>query len=74
MKMRESVCLGPVVRSVEGHFRPRAASEVGPFVPQQRTCGDSTAMSVSCQERKFASRGRLVPNHIVPRKAFEQHP
>lgn len=30
-------------------FRPRAASELGPFVPQQRTCRDGTGMSVSCQ-------------------------
>jgi len=37
-----------------GHFRLRAASEPGPLVPRQRTCGDCTAMSVSCQQGTHA--------------------
>jgi hypothetical protein len=32
-----------------GHFRRRAASQPSPLIPQQRTCGDCTGMSVSCQ-------------------------
>jgi hypothetical protein len=29
---------------------PRAASQPGPLIPQQRTCGNCTGMSVSCQQ------------------------
>jgi class 3 adenylate cyclase len=29
---------------------PRAASELGPLIPGQRTCGDYFSMSVSCQQ------------------------
>jgi hypothetical protein len=32
--------------------RPRAASELRPFIPQQRTQGERDGMSVWCQERK----------------------
>jgi hypothetical protein len=38
------------------------ASEPGPFVPRQRTCGDCTAKSVSCQQRKS-------PPHSIPSSA-----
>jgi hypothetical protein len=33
---------------------PRAASELGPFIPQQQTCSDCGGMSVSCHERTHA--------------------
>jgi hypothetical protein len=40
-----------------------------PFTPQQRTCGDSTAMSVSCNKRLMHRNNWLLrpPNlHITP--------
>jgi hypothetical protein len=39
-------------------FRPRTASELGQFIPQQRTSGDRNGMSVSCQSRKFRVQRR----------------
>ena len=37
-------------------FRRRAGSQPGPLIPQQRTCGDCTGMSVSCQQRTRAAQ------------------
>src|ERR1700739_1990754 len=39
---------------------PRIATELGPFTPSQRTCCDNTAMTVSCQLRKFPFYRREV--------------
>src|SRR4029077_8092171 len=37
------------------NFGSRTTSGTGPFLPQQRTCGDCVGMSVSCQTRKSRS-------------------
>jgi hypothetical protein len=36
-------------------FRPRAALELGPFIPLQQTCGDHIGLSVPCQHRKWST-------------------
>jgi len=49
-------------------FRPRAALELGPFIPQQQTCGDRIGLSVPCQNPTswlmhclwFSFRGHLL--------------
>jgi hypothetical protein len=48
-----------LINSISSRFRcpfrvklgPRTATELGPFIPSQRTCGDGTAMTVSCHQR-----------------------
>src|ERR1700688_2442555 len=43
---------------------PRNMSERSPLIPRQRTCGDCTAMSVSCHNQKCATASgssQLVP-------------
>jgi len=39
--------------------RPRAALELGPFIPQQQTCGDRIGLSVPCQTRTCPVGARL---------------
>src|ERR1700675_1459791 len=46
-QLRPGRCLSWVI------FRPRAALELGPFIPQQQTCGDRIGLSVPCQKRSF---------------------
>jgi hypothetical protein len=36
-------------------FRPRTASELGLFIPQQQTSGDRNSMSVSCQHATWTT-------------------
>jgi hypothetical protein len=39
--------------SAAGHkLGPGTATELGPLIPQQRTCDDCIGMSVSCQRTK----------------------
>jgi hypothetical protein len=51
-------------------FRPRTASELGLFIPQQRTSGDRNGMSVSCQNRKSAPQRKCAAPPIYSRSAF----
>jgi hypothetical protein len=46
-------------------FGSRTASGSGPFMPQQRTRSDCSGMSVSCQQRTHAPRGRALFNHLI---------
>jgi quercetin dioxygenase-like cupin family protein len=48
-------------------FRPRTASELGLFIPQQRTSGDRIGMSISCPLSVIAPHGKSdqYSNHFV---------
>jgi len=40
---------------------PRVASELGPLIPRQRTCGDYFSMSVSCHNRTRVPQQLTAP-------------
>ena len=45
---------------------PPVASELGPFTPQQRTCGDYIGMSVLCQQQTHAlQQSNSLFDHLV---------
>jgi hypothetical protein len=45
-----------------GSFSDLGPRQRGPFVPQQRTCGDRIGMSVSCQFRKSSRYRKAKPS------------
>jgi hypothetical protein len=47
-------------------YRPRAAFELGLFVPQQRTCGHSIGKSELCQQETHAlHKMTFLFDHLV---------
>jgi hypothetical protein len=52
--------------------RPGAASELRPFIPQQRTCGERGDMSIWCQEWTLVS-AYLGPAETKMRRVKRRH-
>jgi len=57
------VSYGVPCRVING---PRVASELGPLMPRQRTCGDYFSMSASCQQRKSSYLPKGLSGYTAP--------
>jgi hypothetical protein len=47
-----------------GLFRPLAAAELGPFIPQHRTCGDSGQVRKPAQQRTHGDGSILILSNL----------